>query len=217
MAKTFPRLSNSGGCPKQSRQWYRCGPALSTDSGPEDEGYLPRSQRYYPVLPGVLAAMLPFFEESPGNPSSGHTAGGRRVLQSSVPGIRLPISLARRLTMFYSPLRRPRPSTRLFTPPLLYDRGKRSRIVITAVEHAAVQQYALAAEKSGMEVIQIPVSTSGALALDRLDDAISAETCVASVMWANNETGVVFPHLANRGALCRSRCGIARRCGPSRG
>ncbi len=160
-----------------------------------------------PVLPGVLAAMLPFFEESPGNPSSGHTAGGKA--RTGIERARDQIA-----DLVGAP-----PDNVLFTSSateaintalhsaIALRQGKRSRIVITAVEHAAVQQYALAAEKSGMEVIQIPVSISGALALDRLDDEISAETCVASVMWANNETGVVFP-ISQIAELCADR-GVA--------
>ena len=67
-----------------------------------------------------------------------------------------------------------------------------------------MQRYALTAEKNGMELIQIPVNAFGTLALDRLDDAISAETCVVSVMWANNETGVIFP-ISQIAELCADR------------
>jgi cysteine desulfurase len=147
--------------------------------------------------------MLPFFEESPGNPSSGHTAGGKA--RTAIERARDQIA-----DLVGAP-----PNNVLFTSSateaintglqsaIALTRGKRSRIVITAVEHAAVQQYALTAEKE-MEVIQIPVSTAGALALDRLDDAVSAETCVVSVMWANNETGVIFP-IAQIAELCVDR------------
>jgi cysteine desulfurase len=156
-----------------------------------------------PVLPGVLAAMLPFFEESPGNPSSGHTAGGkaRTAIERARDQIADLVGGPPDNVLFTSS------ATEAINTALhsaIHSRGgKRSRIITTAVEHAAVQQYALAAEKKGMEVIQIPVSTSGALAVDWLDDAISAETCVVSVMWANNETGIIFPisQIANQSGM----------------
>jgi cysteine desulfurase len=154
-----------------------------------------------PVLPGVLAAMLPFFEKSPGNPSSGHTAGGkaRTAIERARDQIADLVGAPPDNVLFTSSATEAI-NTALHSA-IALRRGKRSRIVITAVEHAAVQQYALTAEKNGVEVIQIPVSTAGALALDRLDDAVSAETCVVSVMWANNETGVIFPISQIAGAL----------------
>jgi cysteine desulfurase len=157
-----------------------------------------------PVLPDVLAAMLPFFEANPGNPSSGHTAGGKartaieRARDQIAQLIRAPAD-----NVLFTSSATEAINTALHSA-IALRRVKRSRIVITAVEHAAVQQYALTAEKTGMEVIKIPVSTSGALALDRLDDTISAETCIVSVMWANNETGVIFP-ISQIAELCADR------------
>jgi len=157
-----------------------------------------------PVLPGVLAAMLPFFEENSGNPSSGHTAGAkaRTAIERARDQISDLVGAAPNNVLFTSS------ATEAINTALhsaIHSRGgERSRIVITAVEHAAVQRCAIAAEKGGMEVIQIPVGASGALALDRLDDAITAETCVVSVMWANNETGVIFP-ISQISELCADR------------
>ncbi len=157
-----------------------------------------------PVLPGVLSAMLPFFEENSANPSSAHTAGSKA---------RTAIERARNLI---ADLVHGSPDNILFTSSateaintalhsaIALRRGSSSRILTTTVEHPAVQQYALAAEKSGMELIQIPVDPSGALELDRLEDAISPETSVVSVMWANNETGVIFP-ISQIAELCAGR------------
>jgi cysteine desulfurase len=157
-----------------------------------------------PVLPGVLAAMLPFFQESPGNPSSGHTAGSkaRTAIERARDQIAELVDAPPDNVLFTSSATEAI-NTALHSA-IASRRGRPSRIVITTVEHAAVQRYALAAEKNGTEVIQIPVNTSGTLALDRLDDAISPETCVVSVMWANNETGVIFP-IAQIAELCADR------------
>ena len=157
-----------------------------------------------PVLPGVLAAMLPFFQESPGNPSSGHTAGSkaRTAIGRARDQIAELVGAPHDNVLFTSSATEAI-NTALHSA-ISSRRGRRSRIVISAVEHAAVQRYASVAEKNGMEVIQIPVNTSGTLELNRLDNAISAETCVVSVMWANNETGVIFP-IAHIAALCADR------------
>lgn len=157
-----------------------------------------------PVLPGVLAAMLPFFQENPGNPSSEHTAGSkaRAAIERARDQIAELVGAPADNVLFTSSATEAI-NTALHSA-ISSRSGRRSRLIITAVEHAAVQQYALAAERNGIEVIQIPVASSGALELDRLENAVSAETCVVSVMWANNETGVIFP-IAQIAQLCVDR------------
>ncbi|HEX6639786.1 MAG TPA: cysteine desulfurase family protein, partial [Thermoanaerobaculia bacterium] len=71
--------------------------------------------------------------------------------------------------------------------------ASRPRIVLTAVEHAAVRNTAQSVEGRGGEAVAIPVDSDGALDFDALAKAITPDTCLVSVMWANNETGVVFP------------------------
>jgi cysteine desulfurase len=156
-----------------------------------------------PVLPSVLAAMLPFFRDSPGNPSSSHTVGSkaRTAIERARDQVAELVGAPPDNVLFTSSATEAI-NTALHSA-ISSQRERRSRLVITAVEHAAVQQYALSAEKNGMEVIQIPVKTSGALELERLSDAISAET-VVSVMWTNNETGVIFP-IAQIAGLCADR------------
>jgi cysteine desulfurase len=80
------------------------------------------------------------------------------------------------------------------------------RIVTTVVEHPAVQQCALAAEEHGADVVRLPVDRSGALSLEQLESSISEQTCLVSVMWANNETGIIFP-ISKIATLC-ARLGV---------
>jgi cysteine desulfurase len=157
-----------------------------------------------PALPDVIEAMLPFFRQSAGNPSSRHAAGVEaytaiecarvkvaRLIGASPSDVLFTSSATEAInTAFHSALR-----SRQQTHP---------RIIITAVEHSAVSQCALAAEEFGAEVVQIPVHPSGALALDQLAESISSNTCIVSVMWANNETGVIFP-ITQIAELCEDR------------
>lgn len=146
-----------------------------------------------PVLPPVLAAMLPFFLEAPGNPNSAHMPGSEarsaiesareqvaQLVGSSPPNVLFTSSATEAVnTAFHSALS-------------CYNRS-RARIVTTAVEHPAVQQCASAAQERGVEIVQLPVDRAGAISLDQLADAIHKDTSLVSVMWANNETGVIFP------------------------
>jgi cysteine desulfurase len=145
-----------------------------------------------PVVPAVLDAMLPFFAESPGNPSSAHNRGAEArsaieaareqvaELVGSLPSDVLFTSSATEAinTAFYS---------------ALASQNGKSRIITTAVEHAAVRKCALAAREHGAEVIELPVDRSGSLSLDQLAEALRYDTRLVSIMWANNETGVIFP------------------------
>lgn len=70
---------------------------------------------------------------------------------------------------------------------------QKRRIVTTAVEHAAVRDYLRQLESDGFEIVRIPVNASGDLDLTAFAEALNNETALASVMLANNETGVIFP------------------------
>jgi cysteine desulfurase len=80
--------------------------------------------------------------------------------------------------------------------------GKR-HIVTSAVEHSSVLNYCLALEKEGYRVTYLPVDCDGLLKLADIEKAITNGTAVVSLMWANNETGVLFP-VREIGEICRS-------------
>jgi cysteine desulfurase len=61
------------------------------------------------------------------------------------------------------------------------------------VEHSSVLNYCMALEKDGYRVTYLPVDREELLKLADLETAITDETAVVSLMWANNETGVLFP------------------------
>ena len=70
----------------------------------------------------------------------------------------------------------------------------RKHLVVSAVEHSAVLKYCISLEELGYETTILPVDEGGRIDLDQLRDAIRPEqTALVSLMWANNETGVISP------------------------
>jgi cysteine desulfurase len=157
-----------------------------------------------PVLPDVMSAMIPYFQRNPGNPSSAHTAGSEA--RSAVEHARSQV--AQLVTAPSSHVLFTASATEAINTAFhsISSRRKKrlSRIVITAVEHAAVRECAHAAENLGAKVIKVSVNDAGELDFEQLTEAVSSDTCIVSVMWANNETGVIFPIL-QIAQLCADR------------
>lgn len=72
------------------------------------------------------------------------------------------------------------------------DRNKK-HIITTAVEHSSILEICKKLQNTGYEVTYLSVDEDGMINLDELKEAISDKTCLVSVMWANNETGVISP------------------------
>ena len=87
---------------------------------------------------------------------------------------------------------------------------QKRHIITSTVEHSSVLNYCIALERDGYRVTYLPVDRDGLLNLTDLETAITDETALVSLMWANNETGVLFPvnEIAER---CRSR-GVLFHC-----
>ncbi|HXG48097.1 MAG TPA: aminotransferase class V-fold PLP-dependent enzyme, partial [Methylomirabilota bacterium] len=86
---------------------------------------------------------------------------------------------------------------------LMAEPGKR-HIITTAVEHSANMKYGEYLRRRGFDVTYLPVESDGSLDIHLLDQAIRPDTAIVSVMWANNETGVLFP-IDEIAAICRSK------------
>ncbi len=81
----------------------------------------------------------------------------------------------------------------------------RNHIITTAVEHSALKKQCTALERRGHAVTYLPVDAQGLLAVEEAEKAIRpSETAVISMMWANNETGVLFP-VEEIAALCKKK------------
>lgn len=142
--------------------------------------------------PAVVEEMLPFLASYYGNPSSSYRFGAQ---------VRDAIELARERV---ATLLGCEPGEIIFTSggtesnnaalnsALQLDHS-RQHIVTTQVEHSATYRYCEYLAQRGATVTSVTVDGRGHLDLDAVENAISAETAIVSVMWANNETGVLFP------------------------
>jgi cysteine desulfurase len=155
------------------------------------------------VAPEVTEAMLPFFERHWGNPSSAYRFGsqlGRKVDHAREQVAAL-IHAEPREVVFTSC--GTESNNAAFHSALATQPGKR-HVVTTAVEHSANINYGKFLRKQGCEVTFLPVDSDGSLDLHLLDQSIRPDTALVSVMWANNETGVVFP-IEEIATFCRGR------------
>jgi cysteine desulfurase len=144
------------------------------------------------IDPAVLEAMRPFLDKYFANPSSGYRFAAQ---------VRDAIEQAREQV---AALLGCEPGEIVFTScgtesnntafhSALETRPQCKHVVTTAVEHSAVRKPAQELERHGYEVSVIGVDKSGRLSLRAVADAIRPDTALISVMWANNETGVIFP------------------------
>ncbi|MEY2481530.1 MAG: cysteine desulfurase [Verrucomicrobiota bacterium] len=142
--------------------------------------------------PAVLEEMLPFLTQYYGNPSSGYGFGAQ---------VRRAINLARERV---AALLGCEPAEIVFTScgtesnnaavnSALQLDPARQHVVTTAVEHSATWRHCEALSKKGCSLTVIGVDGEGNLDLEELENAITPQTAIVSVMWANNETGVLFP------------------------
>lgn len=146
-----------------------------------------------PVRPEVLEAMLPFYKEQFGNPSSVHWAG-RQVsgaLEKAREQVAALINASPAEIVFIScGSEGDNMAIKGSLEPL---KEKGNHIITTAVEHPAVLETCEALEKDGYDVTYLPVDKDGTLDLAVLEKAITDKTILISVMWANNETGNLYP------------------------
>lgn len=159
--------------------------------GPEKIIYLDNNATTQ-LDPAVLEEMLPFLTSYYGNPSSGYQFGAQ---------VRRAIELARERV---AALLGCEPAEIVFTScgtesnnaainSALQLAPNRRHIVTTAVEHSATYRHCEELARRGCGVTFVPVDGEGYLDLDELAHAIRPETAIVSAMWANNETGVLFP------------------------
>ena len=145
------------------------------------------------VKPEVLEAMLPYFCEQFGNPSSVHWAG--RMVGGAIEKAREQVAellnCSAAEVIFLSCGSEGDNYAIKGTADALKDKG--NHIITTSVEHPAVLETCEALEKDGFEVTYLGVDRDGMLDLAELEAAITDKTILISVMWANNETGNIFP------------------------
>jgi cysteine desulfurase len=144
------------------------------------------------VAPEVLEAMLPFLRERWGNPSSAYSFGHQltRDLDEARAKVAALINAEPREIVFTSCGTE---SINAAIHSALAAYPQKRHVVTTAVEHSATLKHGAVLQKQGCELTFLPVNAEGALDLAQLEQAIRPDTAIVSVMWANNETGVLFP------------------------
>ena len=144
------------------------------------------------VARDVLDGMLPYFRDLYGNPSSMHTFGGQvgqkiRVAREQVASLlgALPEEI-----VFTSCGTE---SDNAAIRSALTTRPDKKHIVISRVEHPAVRTLCSHLGMQGYKITELPVDKNGILDLENLEKSLTPDTAIVSLMWGNNETGVIFP------------------------
>jgi len=142
-----------------------------------------------PVLPEVLEAMLPYFSEQSGNPSSIHAYGRRALAALKQARTSVATLLGCRTTeiVFTSG------GTEGDNLALLGMVVAGDHVITSAVEHPAILETCLYLERTGCEVTRVGVNSSGQVVPDEVRRALRRNTKLISIMMANNETGVLQP------------------------
>ncbi len=145
------------------------------------------------VAPEVVDAMIPFFRDYWGNPSSMHTFGGRVAadIERARQQVAALIGAADPSEIIFTSCGTE--SDNMAVRGAVDACGGYPHVVTTRVEHPAVLGVCRYLESRGCRLSELGVDADGRLNLDELREALTARTAVVSVMWANNETGVVFP------------------------
>ncbi|SHG72218.1 cysteine desulfurase family protein [Virgibacillus chiguensis] len=146
-----------------------------------------------PVHPQVLKRMCEVEKETFGNPSSVHAFGrkARQLVDSARSHIAKRMGANEKEIIFTSG------GTEADNLALVgvarANRDKGNHIIVTAQEHHAVLHTAEALEKEGFRVTYVPVDRQGKIAVEDVMDALTSETILVSVMYVNNETGIIQP------------------------
>jgi cysteine desulfurase len=154
------------------------------------------------VAPEVFEAMAPFLRDYWGNPSSAYHFG--KQVAKDVEEARAKVAM----------LVNAEPKEVVFTScgtesnnsaihSALVVQPEKRHVVTTSVEHSANINFGQFLQKRGYEVTFLPVESDGSLDLHLLDKSIRRDTAIVSIMWANNETGVIFP-VEEVAAICHS-------------
>ena len=151
----------------------------------------------------AIDAMLPYMETVYGNPSSLHSVGQQAAesLQNARERIAACLNASPREIYFTSGGSEADNQAILSAARLGARKGKK-HIISTAFEHHAVLHTLKKLEKEGFEIELLPVGAIGTITAQQVKSALRADTCLVTVMYANNEIGSILP-IAEIGEVCR--------------
>ncbi len=165
-----------------------------------------------PIDPQVAEAMLPYLSGLFGNPSSGHSFGraareGVERARAQVAGL---LGCATDDLIFTSG--GTEANNHAIKGVAYAYRSRGNHIITSAIEHPAVTEVCAYLERQGFRVTYLPVDSYGLVDLEQLEQALTGETILVTIMRANNEVGTIEPvaeiaRLAHRfGALVHADC-----------
>ena len=157
------------------------------------------------ISKSALDAMMPIFEEYYGNPSSLHTIGqeaAEKLLEARE-------SVAKNLgaearEIYFTSGGSEADNQAINTAAVLGARKGKKHIISTAFEHHAVLHTLKKLEKQGYEITLLDVHKNGIVTAEEVKNAIREDTCLVTIMFANNEIGTVQP-IAEIGAVCKEK------------
>ena len=147
-----------------------------------------------PVEPRVLEAMMPYFSETFGNPSSLHNAGRepRKVLEEARAKVAALVNAKRKEEIIFTSGGTEANNLGI-KGVAMRMKAEGAHIVTSAIEHISVLNIMKALQKNGFEVTFVPPTGDGFVDLSAIDSAIRKDTVLVSVMMANNEIGTIQP------------------------
>ena len=157
------------------------------------------------MSPTAIGAMMPYLSETYGNPSSLHSVGqaAAEALADARGRIAAILGCDAREITFTSGGSEADNQAILSAARLGARKGKR-HIISTAFEHHAVLHTLQKLEKEGFSVTLLDVHENGLVTAEQVAEAIREDTCLVTIMYANNEIGTIQP-ISEIGALCRER------------
>jgi len=159
------------------------------------------------VDPEVVEAMLPFFSEKYGNPNSLHKYGTAThpAISNAINQVYAAINASDEDDVVFTSCATE--SNNWVLKSVWVDKilnGEKNHIITTEVEHPSVLSTCKFLEEQGVNVTYLPVNEQGVVEAQSLRSFITEKTALVSVMWANNETGMIFP-IREIGEICKEK------------
>ena len=168
------------------------------------------------VSPQVLEAMLPFYKEVYGNPSSLYALGqeAKRPLEEARATVARCLGAEPR-EIYFTSCGTESDNWAIKGAARAMKRKGKNHIITSAFEHHAVLHTCQALEKEGFTVTYLDVHEDGIVRPQELEEAITEETGLVTIMYANNEIGTIQP-IPEIGAICKSTgcCSTPTPCRP---
>jgi len=159
------------------------------------------------VDPLVVEAMVPFFSERYGNPNSLHQFGSSThpAISKAIDQVYKAINASDNDDVVFTSCATE--SNNWVLKSVWIDKilhGEKNHIITTEVEHPSVLSTCKFLEDQGVKVTYLPVNEQGIVEAHTVRSFITEKTALVSVMWANNETGMIFP-IAEIGEICKEK------------